>query len=60
MTEQEAQQIAGVLAGADSGCWPCASELADEMVKVFPDYDWRQLVKVAGGWEGWEGWEDLN
>ena len=51
MTEQEAQQVATVLATADDGCWPCASDLAGEMVKVFPDYDWKRLVRVAGGWE---------
>lgn len=52
ITEQEAEQIAAVLATADGGsCWPCAGDLADEMVKVFPDYDWKQLVRTAGGWE---------
>jgi hypothetical protein len=46
----EAAKIAGVLSGADGGCYVCAGKLAAEMARLFPEHDWLALVANAGGW----------
>jgi hypothetical protein len=50
VSAEEAKKIAGVLSGADGGCYVCAVKLAAEMSGAFPEHDWLALVAEAGGW----------
>lgn len=52
MRAEEARKIAFVLATADGGCPNCAGDLADEMQRAFPEFNWRSLVNGFGDfWE---------
>ncbi len=47
MNDEEARKIASVLITADGECYVCAQKLAEEMQRVFPQFEWYSLVKGA-------------
>lgn len=47
VNEQLARQIAAVLATAHGECYVCAEALAEEMRKMFPQFDWVLLVQQS-------------
>ena len=50
MNVEDARRVAGIVAGADGGCYHCAAQLAGDLNKAFPDFDWFELVATAEGY----------
>lgn len=52
LTDEQAQSVATILAGADNGCPTCAEELADDAARILGGpHDWPTLVARAGEWD---------
>lgn len=47
MTEAEADKIAAIVVTADGGCSVCVPDLAAQLLRDFPEIEWRNRIAAA-------------